>query len=177
MSDIHQVEIRYRRPPDRLEHIRQPLIHDGPDGKVTFLERASVRRTIEIDGVTILEPGAPIVWFTFPGAWHDIGRFHRSDGTFTGIYANVLTPVEGIEGPVWDTTDLFLDVWLDGRGARVLDEDEMEDAIGRGWLDPATAARARVEASRLTTAAAAGHWPPPIVAEWPLARVLERLDG
>ena len=70
-----------------------------------------------------------------------------------------------------------LDVWLDARGTRVLDEDEMEDAVGRGWVDPVTAARAREEAARLTADAARGSWPPPLASESPLERVLERLRG
>ena len=58
-----------------------------------------------------LERGSDAVWFTFPGLWHDIGRFHRSDGTFTGIYANILTPPLIQPDGVWHTTDLFLDLW------------------------------------------------------------------
>jgi predicted RNA-binding protein associated with RNAse of E/G family len=107
-----------------------------------------------------------------PGARHDIGRFHRADGTFTGLYANLLTPVEGLEGADWTTTDLFLDVWLpaNGSGARVLDEDELDDAVSRGWLDAATAAEATAEAVRLLADARAGAWPPDWAYEWTLAR-------
>ena len=125
-----------------------------------------------IDGAVALEPGSPIVWFSFPGAWHDVGRFHRADGTFTGLYANVLTPVEGIEGAGWVTTDLFLDVWIPATGgdARILDEDELQDALERGWIDAATASRARAEATRLVEAAAAGAWPPRLVHDWTLDR-------
>ena len=39
-----------------------------------------------------------MVWTTYRGdVWHDVGRFHLADGTFTGYYANILTPV-GIDG-------------------------------------------------------------------------------
>lgn len=125
-----------------------------------------------IDGVTALESGSPIVWFTFPGAWHDVGRFHRADGTFTGLYANVLTPVDGVDGGDWSTTDLFLDVWIPATGgtARILDEDELADAVERGWLDHATARQAREEAERLVNAATAGTWPPSVVHDWTLER-------
>lgn len=140
---------------------------------------------------TVLEPGAPVVWFTFPGAQHDIGRFHTADGAFTGYYANILTPVEldadppvadtpndagpaGIEAPdsdVWLTTDLFLDIFLDPDGRlHVLDRDELQEAAARGWIDRATAGRAELEANRVVESARAGRWPPPIVEAWPLAR-------
>lgn len=143
---------------------------------------AGVRRPTAVGGSTVLEPGAPVVWFTFPGAHHDIGRFHTADDRFTGYYANILTPVERSmepdpdapgSGPVdtWRTTDLFLDVFLDPAGAiHVLDRDELADAVARGWIDEAAARSAKGEAVRLVARAAAGAWPPAVVDEWPLAR-------
>jgi predicted RNA-binding protein associated with RNAse of E/G family len=111
-----------------------------------------------------------VVWFTYPGRWHDIGRFHRADGSFTGYYANVLTPVL-MTGDRWETTDLCLDVWLgaDGR-VELLDEEEFAEAVERGWMDAPTARAARHEAEALAEAARAGAWPPPEVRAWDLAR-------
>lgn len=152
--------------------------------------------SIRVAGRTVLEPRAPVVWFTFPGAWHDIGRFHTADGRFTGYYANILTPVERVAVPgsapslpaeppgpgpdargagsgveTWHTTDLFLDVFLDPRGAvRVLDQEELEVAAARGWIDPLTVRTAETEAARLAADARAGRWPPAIVKAWPLER-------
>jgi predicted RNA-binding protein associated with RNAse of E/G family len=125
---------------------------------------------VTIGEETVLAPGSPAVWFTFPGEWHDIGRFHRPDGAFTGFYANVLTPVR-VEGDAWHTTDLFLDVFLaPGGRLALLDADELDGAERTGAVAPADARRARVEADRLLRAAAAGTWPPPIVHAWPLDR-------
>lgn len=172
-STAERVRIAYRRPPDREEIFEQTVLARTAECVVTFLHRAGVRRPVLVDGRTILEPGSPIVWFTFPGCWHDIGRFHTADGAFQGMYANVLTPVAGIESRTWVTTDLFLDVWLDARGGiRVLDADELEEAVAAGTVAVALAARAREEAAAIVEAAAAGSWPPPIVADWPLERAL-----
>ncbi len=169
-STTDSVRIRYHRPPDRIELFVQRVVHRARGCTVTFLEAARVR-PMEIAGTLALEPGAPVVWFTFDGAWHDIGRFHLRDGTFTGCYANVLTPVTMREDE-WETTDLFLDVWLPRVGTPVLlDEDELDAAERAGAVDPVTAARAREEADTLIAAARRGSWPPPIVAEWTLERV------
>ncbi len=175
MSAAREVEIHYRRLPDRVQVFRQRLVLDRDDVKVTLAERMRAAAPMRIDGKVAMEPGSDLVWFTFPGLWHDIGRFHRADGTFTGYYANVLTPPE-IDGDLWRTTDLFLDVWLppDGRPA-LLDEDEFDLALGKEALDPETARRAREEADSLMAAAAAGAWPPPVVREWTLERVREEL--
>ena len=166
------VRIHYRRPPDRLQVFEQALMHDGGDYVVTFLPRATLAKPVTVDGRVVLEPGAPVVWFTYRGdVWHDVSRFHLADGTFTGLYANVLTPVL-LDGAEWHTTDLFLDVWTgaDGR-VEILDRDEFDAAVDAGWVDADTAVRALAEAERLAADARAGSWPPPHVREWTLERV------
>lgn len=166
------VRIHYRRPPDRLQVFEQALVHDGIEYVVTCLPHAALAKPVTVDGRVVLEPGAPVVWFTYRGdVWHDVGRFHLADGTFTGLYANVLTPVL-LDGAEWHTTDLFLDVWMgaDGR-VEILDRDEFDAAVDAGWVDANTAVRALAEAERLAADARAGAWPPAHVREWTLERV------
>lgn len=170
------VRIHYRRIPDREQIFDQQVVAVEPDGAVvTLAEAAPISRPVRANGRVILDPGAPAVWLTFPGAWHDIGRFHRADGTMTGFYANILTPPE-MAATVWHTTDLFLDVWqpVDGPPS-LLDEDEFEEARTRGLLDAPTADRARDEAERLLTAAQEGSWPPEPVRRWTLEACHDRL--
>jgi predicted RNA-binding protein associated with RNAse of E/G family len=113
-----------------------------------------------------------------PDAWHDIGRFHLSDGSFTGIYANIITPCEFRTATRWHTTDWFLDVWIDPLGkVSMLDASEFEEAIRRGWVDEPTEARVREEAARLIKGAEAGTWPPPFVHEWTRERAWKTLRG
>jgi uncharacterized protein len=132
---------------------------------------------VVVAGSPVLEPTSPVVWFTFPGQWHDIGRFHLPDGTFTGYYANVLTPVR-LDSDDWRTTDLFLDVFVTPAGGiHLLDADELAAAEERGWLDAQLALRARLEAERLIHSATAGTWPPPVVDEWTLARAEHVASG
>lgn len=167
---MSQVRIHYLRPPDREEVFRQELVHE--DGAlVTLASDLRFPRPVVVEGRTVLETGSEVVWFTFPGAWHDVGRFHTADRRFQGFYANIITPPV-IRGPVWHTTDLFLDLWLPPDLSRVtrLDEDELEEAAREGWIDAATAHRARTEAERLEAAHARGRWPPPLVLEWTLER-------
>lgn len=169
------MRIHYERPPHRRDVHVQRLLLDRPDVKVTFAEGVELDGPVEAGGDVILEPGSDVVWFTFPGAWHDVGRFHRSDGTFTGIYANVLTPVY-IDGEGrWFTTDLFLDVWVPPGGGEpeILDRDQFDEAVEEGWIDEGTARRARAEAERLEDAARSGGWPPEVVAAWTLERARE----
>lgn len=162
--------INYRRLPYRLEIFRQQIVHRGDDFVVTFLERASLEKPVRAGSRIILEDGAPIVWFTYRDRWYDVGRFHLADGTFTGCYANILTPVD-IDRQPWETTDLFLDVWKgpDDEVA-ILDEAEFQLAVDRGWIDPPIAAVAREHAESLAAAARQGMWPHPEVKYWTLER-------
>lgn len=179
MSDLPRigawVDIHYRRPGRPEEVYRQRVLESGAAGIVTYQADTPIRSPLSVDGTTILEPGAPAIWFTFPGLWHDIGLFHRADGTFTGLYANVLTPVE-FDGPrSWTTTDLCLDVWVaPGGDAVVLDEADLDRTVSASLIDGALAARARAEVEDLCRAHRAGTWPPPIVGEWPLERAHAR---
>lgn len=173
------VRIHYLRPPDREEVFEQELLLDSDRVKVTLARNVEFDPPIRIRDRVVLETGSHAVWFTFPGAWHDVGRFHRADGSFTGFYANVLTPpvFRRPDGPGrpgrWDTTDLFLDVWMspDGRTS-LLDREQLDEALRRGWIEPATAERAVREGTALLARAEAGAWPPEVVREWTLERAL-----
>ena len=168
------VHIHYLRPPDQEQVYTQYLIYEEEGVKVIYAHDLNFESPKRIAGAVVLETGSDAIWFTFPGAWHDIGIFHRADGSFTGTYTNILTPCIFEEGGVWRTTDLFLDLWIDLTGdLLMLDEDELEEAEVRGWVDPDTAQRAREEVRTLSTQAEAGLWPPEIVGKWTLARARE----
>ena len=180
MSDAKEpsrVRIHYHRIPDRERIYDQRVVLERDDVILTLSDPLELETPMMHDGRVMLEAGSLALWFTFPGAWHDIGSFHRADGSFSGIYANILTPPH-IEGSVWHTTDLFRDVWWPSGGDVVLlDEDELDEACRREQIDAETARRAREEAERLLQAARTGEWPPIVVKEWPLERALEALGS
>ena len=165
-----QVEIHYRRPPDRLDVFVQDLVVDRTDLKVTLHDPSTVGTTIRVGDRVIFEPEAPIVWFVFPGGWCDLGRFHLGDGTFTGYYVNLIAP-PSLEDRTWTMFDLCLDIWIEPDGDfQVLDQDEFDEAVDRQWIDPLTARQTRLELDRLVTELRAGSFPPVWVAEFDLER-------
>lgn len=172
MTEPERVQIHYLRPPDRHSLFIQPLIHRDPTCIVTFMPHTPLARPVRVNGETVLEDGSPVIWFTYPGRMHDVGSFHDARGRFTGWYANVLTPVHFHSPLEWETTDLFLDVWLGTDGAAVLlDRDELDAALASGVIDAAQARAAVAEAERLLAAAARGDFPPAEARAWPLHRV------
>ncbi len=165
------VEIRYRRLGRPTEVYHQQVLENSPRGIVTFQSHTPIGPPLKVAGRTILEPGSPAIWFTFRRAWHDIGLFHLADGTFTGLYANVLTPVEFVSRHGWTTTDLCLDIWVPRQGAACqLDEAELAEAEAAGLVTGELAERARQEVATLMEGLATGSWPPRLVREWSLAR-------
>ena len=174
------VRIHYHRPPDRKQVFDQVIVAEDAESVISYMPAAGVPAPMTVAGRTVLEPESPVVWSTFPDRWHDVGRFHDADGTFTGFYANVLTPVEIRRGPSdhWETTDLFLDVFLDLDGTvHVLDRDELGHAEAEGWIERATAERARAEADRLAALARSGAWPPAVTRAWTLDRARSAADS
>jgi hypothetical protein len=175
VSASDRVRIHYRRLPDGDQIFDQRVVLERADVIVTVTDPMDLPKPLRAEGRVMLESGARAVWFTFPRAWHDVGRFHLADGTFTGYYGNILTPPV-IAGREWRTTDLFLDVWVPAGGAAtLLDEDEMDAALASGHIDAVTAATARAEADRLLGLARRGAWPPEVVREWTLERI-ERIE-
>jgi predicted RNA-binding protein associated with RNAse of E/G family len=171
VGDPDRVRIHYRRPPDRETIFDQRVLYRDESVVVTLAESMKLPAPMIIAADVVLETGSSVVWSTFPGLWHDIGQFHRADGTFTGYYANILTPPR-MDRSTWHTTDLYLDVWWpDGGEVCVLDEDELDEALELGHLDVETAERAREEAARVVRLAHEGVWPPAVTREWTLERV------
>jgi predicted RNA-binding protein associated with RNAse of E/G family len=171
-----KVRYLYRRPGKPTTVYHQWLALDRPDLKVTLLDPFAGEPVL-VNGSPVLEPGAPIVWFVFPETWHDVGRFHLADGTFTGWYTNLTTPVE-IVGSNWSAGDLFLDLWTPARGLSVwLDQDEFEAAVQAKRIDAATRRRALNERVMIDLQIASGHWPPPVTRDIDLAQVRRLLAG
>ena len=173
------VTIRYHRPPDRLEVFEQAVVDDDGECVVTYLPSAQLKKPMKVAGRVVLEPGSPIVWFTYRGdVWHDVGRFHLADGTITGAYVNILTPVR-MDGTRWETVDLFLDVFISAAEGEieVLDREEFRAAHEKGWIDLGVALLAGIEMQSVIAAAHEDTWPTRHVRGWTLERVREVMGG
>jgi predicted RNA-binding protein associated with RNAse of E/G family len=169
------VHFEYHRPGKEVTVYREELVLDRPDVKVLF-QSGFTGDDVTLAGSVILQRDAPIVWFVPVGSWHDIGRFHLKDGTFTGFYTNVSQPVE-IGQEKWIGRDLFLDLWQPIRGEHLwLDEDEFADAVKQGLIDQATRRRVLNERSLIDLQVDSGQWPPAIVRDIDLEQVRALLN-
>lgn len=171
------ITLLYHRPPNHTSVFVQELLHADDNVLITYQPLTPLNKPVVVENDIVLEDGSPAIWFTFPGCMHDVGRFHTADGAFTGLYANIIEPVELHTRTDWSSTDLFLDIWIGPDGEpRLLDFDELEHAVAQGWISAETGERARAEAERLIRLYASGSWPPPIVNEWTISRVRRNYD-
>ena len=160
----------YRRPPDRIEHFSQELLHDGAACKISLLVLDPDDPALPV-GETEVPPGGAILWFMFPGRSYEVGSVYDENANFLGYYTNFVQPPRP-ETTVWHLTDLFLDVWQAPDGPpKLLDEDELTEAANRGWVSTEDVARTRAEAAAVLRAARADRWPPAVVSRNPLEAV------
>ena len=158
------IHYTYTRPGKETVIYDHWLVIDEPDLKVLLMD-SYAGHPLLIDGTIVAEPGSSLLWFVFPDAWHDIGKFHLADDVFTGWYTNLCTPAK-INEDQWSSTDLFLDHWIAPDGHQTwLDEDELNDAVTAGLLDVELCDRIADERRRIQTHLELGAWPPPVVLE------------
>lgn len=151
--------LRYRRPPDRLTVIQTKLLEDA-EGVVIMQHKVKTSKPLRIDGQIVIDDGYDAVWFIYRGQCHDIGIIRDRTGIFTGYYCDVILPLISRDG-FYEATDLFLDLWITPSGrAFVLDEDEFEEAISKGWISHATAGIAREELNHMLKGLERGDFPP-----------------
>ena len=168
------IQFEYHRPGKPTTVYEELLVLDNPETKVLLQNYTG--NDVEVTGSTTLQQGAPIVWFIFDGAWHDIGSFHLKDGTHTGYYTNISKPVV-IGGERWIGNDLFLDLWQPIKGKSTwLDEDEFETAVKTGLIDEATRKRILNEKTLIDLQVSQGSWPPPIVRDIDLGQARALLE-
>jgi hypothetical protein len=91
----------------------------------------------------------PQLRVTHPGDPFSVFLFQHDDGTLRGWYVNLERPQQR-SAHGFDYEDELLDVWVAvGAEPELLDEDELEEAVTRGFFTPERAAEIRANAERV----------------------------
>lgn len=164
-----KLKLHYRRLPDQLTIYEQELLYD--DGQLIVTRATFKPSAALIDGGPRLHNQEyRAIWFAVAGEWHDLGKIYSPSGTLQGYYCDIIRPLrrtaEGLE-----IDDLLLDLWIfpdtrrTGTSGRylVLDEDEFDEALKQGWIEPSIATRARKELEKLIAEVESGRFPPLVV--------------
>ncbi len=164
------MQVDVRRGSDRLDTFTQELLLDEPDLKITLQILDEDFPITRIDENATLRPGSMLIWYLWPGRWYEVGAFFHSRGAFLGYYVNFIRPPTF--GARWLVEDLFLDVWIPANGSPVLlDEDEWEEAVARGWMTHGERDHVGLAAIDVMSGAAGDRrrgrdWPPRDVRRW-----------
>jgi uncharacterized protein len=139
------------------------VARDDPEAVVLVIPPGTVEQVADPRGVPRewrLRASAvrePHVLVHRPGEWHTAYSFWRDDGR--RWYVNVEEPLRRSTCG-FETRDLFLDVWVEPDGRwELLDEDELAEALERGFVSAEEARLAKAEAERAIRRLERGEWP------------------
>lgn len=155
--------LRYVRLPDNALNLHDDLVYRSKEIIVGKSQIRSVNSVV-FDGKTVLASGYQIVYFEMMKKWFSVGKIRDLDGKHTGYYCDIITPPRLLEEGVVEITDLFLDLWVSpDLRYKVLDEEELEDALEKGWIAKQLYEKSRKELEKLVTSVKQGDFPPPSV--------------
>jgi predicted RNA-binding protein associated with RNAse of E/G family len=158
--------LRMRRLPEEVDEWEHVLLLDTPDLIISEFRFSGLERPTVLEGRTITENGYRGVLFEFAKEWYEIMKIWNFEGGLVGYYCNINTPPKRFEGG-YEVTDLFLDLWVfPDLEHHVLDEDEFEVAIGKGWIDIENAEKARETLDHLVQRVKKGEFPPGVVEKY-----------
>ena len=158
-----RLHLRYVRLPDNVLDLNDDSVYRS---KGVIVGKSQIRsaNSVVFDGKTVLAPGYLIVYFELMRKWFSVGKIRDSSGKHTGYYCDIISPPRLLEDGGVEITDLFLDLWVapDLR-YKVLDEEELEDALEKGWITEQLYEKARIELEKLITSVRQGNFPSPLV--------------
>jgi len=161
-SEKNKIRLRYIRLPNRTLESSDELVFRS-DKLIVARTKVTTVNSVTFDGRTVLERGFPITYFEFVGKWYTIVKIRNPGGEHTGYYCDIVMPPRRV-GDWIEITDLFLDLWVSpDLRYRILDEDELEEALQRGWITRQLYAKARLELRKLIRTVEKGKFPPPQV--------------
>jgi predicted RNA-binding protein associated with RNAse of E/G family len=136
------------------------------ESKKVIVGRSQITSThsIVFDGKTVLHAGFPVIYFELPGKWFNVVKVRNLQGEHTGYYCDITTPLKRLRDGSVKISDLFLDLWVSpDLKYKVLDQDELEGAMEKGWIPTQLYKRAKKELKKLVTLVERKEFPPRIV--------------
>ena len=157
-----KIRLRYIRLPNRTMEFLDELVFRS-DQMIVGKSHVTSANSVIFDGRTVLAQGFPITYFQFLDKWFTIVKIRNLKGEHTGYYCDIVLPPRLLREWV-EITDLFLDLWVSpDLRYRILDEDELEEALQQKWIDKEIYEKARMELQRLISKVENKRFPPYLV--------------
>jgi GrpB-like predicted nucleotidyltransferase (UPF0157 family)/predicted RNA-binding protein associated with RNAse of E/G family len=155
-----KLHLRYTRLPNQVMEMYDDLVYLSRKAIVGRSQITSAH-SIVFDGKTVLQAGFPITYFELWGKWFNVVKVRDLHGEHTGYYCDITTPPKRCEDGSVEVTDLFLDLWVSPNlERRVLDEEELEEALEKGWISRQLYVRAKKELKKLVALVKQKEFPP-----------------
>lgn len=155
-----KLHLRYIRLPNQVLDLYDDVIYKSKKIIVGRSQITSEHRVV-FGGKVVLAPGFQIVYFDLMGKWFDVGKIRDLQGRHTGYYCDIVTPPKLLKDGGVELTDLFLDFWISpDLRYKVLDEQELENALRKGWITKQLYERAKKELNRPISIVKQGKSPP-----------------
>jgi len=157
------VLVRVIRPHGETCDHEQELVEDRGDLIITKFDFLNYR-LIVYDQLVIAD-GYHALLFEFFHPPLEIIVVTDEDRILTGYYCNVNTEPSRIDGG-YEVVDLYIDIFvLPDLRYEILDEDEFQEAIEKGWITEEQVSLARETVARIVKDIETGRFPPRIVQE------------
>lgn len=158
--------LRLIRPPGDVVEYHQELIEDRGNLIVSKFTFEDLDEPTIIEGKEVVANGYRAILFDFFDPPLEIIKIYDRDANLTGYYCNVNTEPSRFEGG-YEITDLFIDVFVfpDLR-YRILDEEEFETAMRKGWITGEQESLARRTVGKLVSDIKASNFPPAVVRDF-----------
>jgi len=149
------------------------LLHEDEE-KMVVLNVLNRSTPLVVNGYCLIDRGCTAVWLVPMGEWYDLAAIYDHEHRLRGYYCDITTPAERTPAG-YRTTDLILDLCvLPDKTVACLDEEEFQEAIRAGAMDPGLAEKARHALDLLSERAVRGELLTPDVLT--LLRLPENLE-
>lgn len=144
----------------------QELVQDADDLVISRFTFFDLKEPLVIGGKEVLANGYEAVMFEFFDPPLEIMKIRDMSGNFTGYYCNINTKPSRFEGG-YEIVDLYMDVFvLPDLRYEILDKEEFETAVKKGWLSNEQVSLAKATVDRIIRDIEAGNFPPVVVRDY-----------
>jgi len=156
-----------KKPPDKTIEIKTLVLCENTDVLIVKSKLINPSKNLIIGNKTVLEKGFSAIFFEFKRKYYGIAKIFNRNRELTGFYCNINTPIKRFENG-YQTTDLFLDLWVypEGKQYIILDEDEFEESVKKNWIDEKLAQKASKTLTQIIDMVKNDEFPPKSVKEY-----------
>jgi predicted RNA-binding protein associated with RNAse of E/G family len=158
-----KLRLLYVRLPHTISDLSNSLIYESRR-IIVGISETRPSKPIEFGGKIVMNTGFQGTFFILRGKWFVVSKIRDVQGKHTGYYCDIVTPLNRSKEGILELTDLFLDLWVSPElKYKVLDEEELEQALEKSSITKLLYKKAKSELRKLVKTVKNREFPPPLV--------------